>query len=490
VTQDHQTVFKEGSMVQQESVENVYLEEVLQKQAEVDRKLQRKRAPAPMYAASGAPAPAPPGGGPEVEDVTVGASGRAVSYRITGFGPWRDVVVPPNVYVVHTRRGHEAPLHIGLGISFRFRPRTDAFLVIPSAVQTLLINANCICRERQGILVQAYVQWIIDDIEIAYRKLDFSDPADPMGLVNLQLREQAEAAIKDKVATMSIDAVLSDKQPIIEELTRRLRDVAEGSRSDDGASGLGLKIVTVQIKEAVVSSARVWENLQTPFRAERRKMARLAELEGQQEIAKRELENRRAREEEELHVEAELAELRAQRERERYDREQAEEARRHTLEQEAERQALAERNATAKAHNEAELELAVQALELEQQRIATEIQQVQARMQLDEAAAKARHAEASAQVQLDEMQDLAEVARKERELILLNTRREIENDLSPRHLQAQLVARLPEIAEHLPAPDTQRTTIVTGGAPGTPADTLTGFLTHLLTLIEDTLSPT
>src|SRR5438309_875738 len=83
----------------------------------------------------------------------------------------------------------------------------------------------------------------------ACRKLDFNDPEDPMRIVNLQLREQAEAAIKDKVATMSIDEVLSDKQPIIKELTHRLRTVAEGDREEDPSSGLGLRIVTVQIKE-------------------------------------------------------------------------------------------------------------------------------------------------------------------------------------------------------------------------------------------------
>ena len=105
-------------------------------------------------------------------------------------------------------------------MSFRYRPTTDSFLVVPGAMQTILMNAFCICSELQGILVQAYVQWIIEDFGVAYRKLDFSDPEDPMRLVNLQLREQAEAAIKDKVATMSVHEVLSDRQPIIEELTR------------------------------------------------------------------------------------------------------------------------------------------------------------------------------------------------------------------------------------------------------------------------------
>src|SRR4029434_3252782 len=116
-----------------------------------------------------------------------------------------------------------------------------------------------------------YVQWIIQDFGTAYKKLDFADPADPMRLVNLQLKEQAEAAIKDKVATMSVHEVLSDKQPIIEELTARLRAVAEGEGGGD--PGLGLRIVTVQIKEAVGSSQRLWQNLQKPYRSEQDRIA-------------------------------------------------------------------------------------------------------------------------------------------------------------------------------------------------------------------------
>ncbi len=58
-----------------------------------------------------------------------------------------------------------------------------------------------------------------------------------MRLVNLQLKEQAEAAIRDKVATISVQDVLSDKQPIIEELTARLRAVAEGSSRGAGTAG-------------------------------------------------------------------------------------------------------------------------------------------------------------------------------------------------------------------------------------------------------------
>src|SRR4051794_39123741 len=364
---------------------NEYLQQVVEEQAKVDRELRR----GPGQAAVPPPAAArPPArgklsgvlafkqrGGEEDEEDSSGAA-QAVDYRITGFWRWRTVVVPPNIYVVHTRRGRPEPLHVGLGLSFSYNPATDAFLVIPAAVQTLIINARCTCAERQGILVQAYVQWIVDDVRTAYRKLDFSDPHDPMRIVNVQLREQAEAAIKDKVATMGIDAVLSDKQPIIEELTHRLRSVAEGGREGTAYTGLGLKIVTVQIKEAVVSSMRLGETLQKPFRAEREKLARLAELDAQQEIDRRELENRRARETAEVEHARRMDQLRADQEREAYDRAQAEQARRHQLEQAAEQQAVAERTATEKTRREAELDLALQQLDLEGRRSAQELEAV------------------------------------------------------------------------------------------------------------------
>src|SRR5690349_9555385 len=87
---------------------------------------------------------------------------------------------------------------------------------------------------------------------------------------------------------MGSDDVLADQQPLIEELNQRLRQVDEGLGTE---KGLGLRIVTVQIKEAVVCSPRVWEMLQRPFRAERARDARLAELSNEAIVRAREAES-------------------------------------------------------------------------------------------------------------------------------------------------------------------------------------------------------
>lgn len=166
---------------------NEYLEQVKAQQVQLETDLKvRPSAPSSMAMPRRARAQlmeaAPAAGGATAHDLGV---------RVRGFWRWKTVLVPPNVYVVHTRRGRKDPVTLGIGVSFRFDPYTDTFLIVPATMQTILISAACICREFQGLFVQGYVQWIIDDFAVACRKLDFSDPSDPMRLVNLQLREQA-----------------------------------------------------------------------------------------------------------------------------------------------------------------------------------------------------------------------------------------------------------------------------------------------------------
>jgi regulator of protease activity HflC (stomatin/prohibitin superfamily) len=446
------------------TVRNDYLNEVLVEQAQVEQELKRQQAPLTKSKSRARD------GETSVDYCLVSEfapgdvpAGRAIGYRVTGFWHWKTVVVPPNVYVVQTRRGHPEPITLGLGTSFRFDPATDAFLLIPASMQTIVINAKCITAERQGVLVQAYVQWIIEDLATAYRRLDFSDPIDPMRVVNVQLREQAEAVIKDKVATMTIDQVLNDKLPIIEELTQRLRLLAEGTSTGRDVSGLGLKIVTVQIKEAVVSSARLWENLQKPFRAGREEVARLAEME----------------------TERRLAERRAAIEQERYNRDQAERGRRHGLEQEAERLALDERNRTEMARKAAALELTLKELELEAKRIEQEIDSLGRQTGLDEAKHEQRRRQALADLQLEEERSKAEAVRVEREVALLKARRAVENDLTEGLVKARLIERLPEIAAALPKPEEMRTVSIGGDGGG--ASPLLGFLAGALGLAEGAL---
>jgi hypothetical protein len=448
-----------------DEMRNDYMEEVMAKQQRVAVDLKAKRAsPAamanrmPMQQQVQMPSPAQQIYGEDTGRFRVPSpvaaneapSPASVEVRITGWWRWRTVIVPPNAHVVHTRRGHDKPLHIGLGVSFKFNPAKDSFLVVPGTMQTILINAHCICRELQGLLVQGYVQWIVADFATAYKKLDFTDVEDPMRVVNVQLREQAEAAIKDKVATMGIDEVLSDKQPIIEELTARLRHVAEGE--GDADKGLGLRIVTVQIKEAVVSSKRVWENLQKPFRAERARIARLAELESETVIAARERTAERDRETAELEMGAELAGLRATKDAEVFDREQGESLKRVLREQDVARQRAAQIHETA-----------LHTAELEKIRIAKEGEV--SRVKATEHTGSLR-AQVESAIALEELKRAAANRQAEVELKFLEARQRVANETSSGNLQARLIESLPLVAEKLPKPAELRTITIGNGADG------------------------
>lgn len=505
-----------------DSMKNEYLEEVVAKQQQVQSDLRARKmnyanaapaAPMPAQAArAGAVQAADQPIHPRaarmmgIEPAPVNTS-NAVEVRITGMWRWKTVIVPPNAYVVHTRRGRTEPLHIGMGVSFPYDPKYDSFLVVPGAMQTILINAHCICRELQGLLVQGYVQWIVGDFATAYKKLDFSDTEDPMRVVNVQLREQAEAAIKDKVATMSIDDVLSDKQPIIEELTARLRHVAEGEGGTD--KGLGLRIVTVQIKEAVVSSPRLWENLQKPFRAERGRIARLAELEADSVIQARELEHRNKVETAEIESESKLAQLRADQERQVYDRENAEQVRRQQKDQEAARAAAVEANRTqaaqveharalAEAKAQAQHQELLKALELKIAEQAKQAEAVRAAHQVElEKAAKAAEllqkqleatiardkTSAEGKVAVEKARWAAVNAQGEAENELLAERQKILNATTTAGLQLKMLEQLPNVAEKLPKPNELRTVSI-GGDGGSDTKAIASLVAQVTAILD------
>ncbi|HYF64475.1 MAG TPA: SPFH domain-containing protein [Herpetosiphonaceae bacterium] len=319
-------------------------------------------APAPQQAYGGYPAPPPPARKPPPADglktsEELQLEKEPLRVRETGFWPFKRVLVPPNAYVVHTRIGRKAAVTLGLGLSFRYNPNTDAYLIVPAAMQTIGIVANSISKEKQGINILAYVQWQINDFSIAYRKLDFSDSRDPLGIVNAQLREQAEAAIKDKIATMSVEEVLTDKQPVIEELTSRLKAVAEGRTDDGDDEGLGIKIVTVQIKEALVSSQRLWEHLQAPFRYEQEKTARISHLLAQDEIRQKELQNRQSAETSEAETLVEIERIKQSKETEALEIRVIQQSTRFTREQESLREKLQLEEQTTRIRQESELRL-------------------------------------------------------------------------------------------------------------------------------------
>jgi len=413
----------------------------------------------------------------------------SIQVRETGFLFWKRIIVPPNAYVVHTRAGNTEPKTLGLGLSFRYNPRTDAYLVVPAAMQTIGVVSNCISQEKQGINVLAYVQWQISDFSVAYRKLDFSDASDPLGIVNAQLREQADAAIKDKIATMSVEEVLTDKAPVIEELTRRLIGVAEGRvRGAESAElGLGITIVTVQIKEAFVSSLNLWENLQAPYRHEQERIAKISYLDMEEDIRTKQLATRQATETSEAETQVQIERVREEKRTEALQLRLSEDEKRKQREQESNALQIqreqeikltqarleAETQATLDAMEreqqiqmlEAERTLVEQKAQIEQQRLTHEATLLRVQFEHEQLVQQQQNTLKTEALQVELARQLqTEQADAEREAIIQQTQhrqaelavqierlqQEVRNLVSEEALLQEWIHQLPELADSMP----------------------------------------
>ncbi len=423
-----------------------------------------------------------------------------------GIFMWKRVIIPPNAYVVHTRLGRKDPVTIGLGVSFRYNPYSDAYLVVPSAMQTIGVVANCITKEKQGINVLAYVQWQIDDFSIAYRKLDFSDFRDPLGIVNAQLGEQAEAAIKDKISTMSVEEVLTDKAPVIEELTTRLRAVAEGRNQQEETTGegLGIKIITVQIREALVSSQRLWNDLQSPYRHQQQKAARISELTMRGDIRKQELETEQQKiqleekttvveQDSQQRLQKRAADIEQDRDLHALQREQERTLERTKLESEAQQhQKMLQINTDLHALEEDSRldEMKVQSAQQQLERdTALKKSQVESKqlLQTQEDAFQAQMLEArlareqkehEAQIQMK----TAKTELHKQELELSRIHQEIRNLVNDSDLQRQLIERLPDLVAQMP--EIHELKVLQTGPGNAAFDTFASFLAKALAIAE------
>lgn len=418
-----------------------------------------------------------------------------IQIQETGSWFWRRIIVPPNAYVVHTRINRKKPITLGMGVSFKYKKKTDSYLVVPAALQTIGVVANCISKEKQGINVLAYVQWQINDFSIAYRNLDFSDKTDPLGIVNAQLREQAEAAIKDKIATMSIEEVLTDKSPVIEELTSRLREVTEGRTSESRSGeleseGLGIKITTVQIREAIISSETLWRDLQSPYRHEQNQKSRISYLESQNEIKRKELDTKRSIETEQAETdtqieairqkkETEQVELRLQEEASRFEKEQTNKLQRLQLEEKAEMARKDSKQQLEKREKELDVEKRIAALQeeariikethdkkLEQLGLEMEMKKQEGELYLlsQQQEAELQEIILSAKLENEKRENDARIERQEREgklrlaleegrIQLGRLKQEIRNLMNDRDLMGRLIKAMPDIASQLPDVD-------------------------------------
>lgn len=224
---------------------------------------------------------------------------------------WGLIVAKPSEYLVHVRAGRVLEGSSGQGASC-FKLPWDAVAMVPTSLQRLRFRADQITREKVGVEVEGLGVYRIADPLIAYRVLNFSYPERAQEKLTEALTAMFVGAARRLIANLSVeDCLQKRKQAIAGELLEEVRPVVggQGRPDDETDRGWGVVIDTIEIQEVRVLSEQVFQTMQAPYRATLERAAREARAEAERDVAMREVQF--AREREEASIAAELARERA-----------------------------------------------------------------------------------------------------------------------------------------------------------------------------------
>jgi hypothetical protein len=182
------------------------------------------------------------------------------------------VTVAPNEYVVHTRLGNIK--NQGLGQTFFFIPFIDSYIKFSVTPHKINFYADNITQERQGVGIDGFLIWSIEDGNKAYKKIDSSD-LESIDNLSLQLIDISVSIARHTISNMSLNEVLTNREILVEKLTTQLQSII---------GDWGLKIEAIEIKEVRVLSETLFESLQAPYRNDQLRIAEHSRLEAKKSI--------------------------------------------------------------------------------------------------------------------------------------------------------------------------------------------------------------
>ncbi|MCB9550442.1 MAG: SPFH domain-containing protein [Myxococcales bacterium] len=238
---------------------------------------------------------------------------------------WGFVTARPSEYLVHVRRGRVRARSSGQGQSC-FKWPWDAVAIVPTSLQRLAYRADQITRERVGVEVVGLAVYRIAEPLLAYRVLNFSFPERAQEKLEETLTSMFVGATRRLVANLSVDDCLQKrKAALADELIREIAPVigGQGRPDDETPQGWGVVIDSIEIQEVRVLSDRVFEAMQTPYRAALDLEARSARAAAEKDVATREAACGQAIEEARIAAEMEVSARKAALLRARDEAEQA-----------------------------------------------------------------------------------------------------------------------------------------------------------------------
>ena len=222
------------------------------------------------------------------------------------------VSIRPDEYVIHYGRGGRVK-HCGRGISFFCWPG-ETYIAVPSTLRDVNFCADQITKEKQGVRVQGFMAYRIDDFEKAYQTLDLRsrsakillsaeknvdnneyssknrettyklDPDDALAKTDLVLRRLAESVVRHEVSNKTVEEMISEREAVIESMKDQIAPTV---------ARWGLVVETIEFTEVWIRSKSLFENLQAEYRNEMRLKAEQSTAATEQDIAESRLESER-----------------------------------------------------------------------------------------------------------------------------------------------------------------------------------------------------
>lgn len=218
---------------------------------------------------------------------------------------WGLIVAKPSEFLVHVRAGRVLNNSSGQGASCLKLP-WDAVAIVPTSLQRLQFRADQVTREKVGVEVVGLAVYRIADPLIAYRVLNFSFPERAQQKLTEALSAMFVGATRRLIANLSVDDCLQKRKlAIAHELLSEVRPVVggQGSPDDETDKGWGVVIDTIEIQEVRILSQKVFSSMQAPYRAGLDKTAAEAQAEAKRDVAMRELQYQREKQEAQIAAE-------------------------------------------------------------------------------------------------------------------------------------------------------------------------------------------
>ena len=171
----------------------------------------------------------------------------------------------------------------GIGLSC-FKGPFDQVARFPSKVNKVNFHTEQVTKEMQGIKVSGMLVWSINRVGDgpmkAFKNLGDDLSEENPTTANMNLVSMANAIVRNCISNSEINEVLTNRKMLRDAIKDEMMEVVKG---------WGVWLETVEITDVLISSNRLFKDMQTGFREEQEKKAVTQKLEIEKELEQQRL---------------------------------------------------------------------------------------------------------------------------------------------------------------------------------------------------------